>query len=505
MREPVRGVAERPDGVGGRARPLKGSNDVDFRELRLTLWRYAPVGIAAFAACMLLGMAAAYLPAKTYVTTAVVLIDPGGPSGPTTPTTASVGQMNYALPSLQEKAQARSLQEAATDDVPEELRDVPVRISALAENSVLKIEGRGPSAEAAQAWTNAVAKKVIAGTDPMVVFRLSLLDEAPLPVEPVSPKSKPIMIGAFFFGTIAAFFSTVAARRLVDSSDSAAALRERGVTVLGEIPQLRGLRRARASMAKLVDEESPRELVDALELIRTNLEIQLMHRKAAAVAVVSAQPRTGRSTVAAGVAVAFAGVGRDVVVIEADLRNPSLPDKLGVNAGRGLGGMAVLGDPPQVQATAYPHLALLSAGVPAGRAADVVSTTLPRAITELGGSSTLLVIDTPAQADAPEAGLAAALAGAVVLVIGPKPEDYLRLGDELHRIEACGAELLGVVVNRVSLRRFRRAHRANARQSRSGAFTIEQVLRQEPGPEVIDVSEKPETRPAALAGKRTKR
>ena len=72
-----------------------------------------------------------------------------------------------------------------------------------------------------------------------------------------------------------------------------------------------------------------------------------------------------------------------------------------------------------------------------------------------GDGHTLLLIDTPGLRSAPEGALAAGLAGAAVLVIGPGKTDLMSLSASMARLEESGTEVLGVVINRAPLRRVR--------------------------------------------------
>ena len=451
---------------------------MDIAELRYILSRYAPIGIATFAVCMLLGMAAAYVPARTYQTHATVTIEPGGPSGPTTPTTASISQVNFSLLALQERASAETLKTAAAEDVPVELRDEQVRVAAVVQTSVLKITGTGHSPEAVAAYVNAMAQRLAGATVPLVVVRLTVLDPAPVPIQAISPNVKATLLAAAVFGLLSAVFVCLLVRKVRAASDPETVVRERfGAPVLGEIPRLGALRRGRSDVVSMLDSGAPAELRVAFEQVRTNLEIRLAQLRGTGLAVVAAEAGVGCSTVAAGLGYSFASVGRDVVLIDSDLRVPSLAKVFGVPDDHGLGARAAVGGSPRTQATRYAGLRVLPAGELSGRAADVVSASLPRAVEELRDDARLLLIDTPPQREAPEAALAAALAGAVVLVVGPKPVDQLDAAATIRRLEESGAVLLGVVVNGVSLRRFRRTHRVRRPEIARSTVSVDELER----------------------------
>jgi polysaccharide biosynthesis transport protein len=112
--------------------------------------------------------------------------------------------------------------------------------------------------------------------------------------------------------------------------------------------------------------------------------------------VISLDRHAGKTTVAAGMCCAMAKVGRDVVAIEADLRRPTLAEQLGTVRRHGLGDLFASGDNDIVlQPTSYATLKVLTAGLPVGRAADVIGSTLPRVLDDLVMPARTIVVDSP--------------------------------------------------------------------------------------------------------------
>lgn len=429
---------------------------MDLRELRVILGRYILVATAVFYLCVIGGILAAVLPDKMYSTSATLVmeinndLDTGG---------GAVQQAGFLLAALQEKAQSRSLKDRVSADVAEEFRTTRVDIRASGQSSIMKVRGESVSPFAAEAWVNAVADRLVEehARDNAVI--LGVLDRAPLKIRPISPNTEPIILSSIVVGLIAGVFSALAADRLKRAFDTSQTIRERlDTTLLGEVPAMRrfGRERRRPIAALLSGEHSSQDLITAFDNIRTNVEFRMTQVKADKVAIVSLTRGAGKSTVTAGLATSMAAVC-PVVAIEADLRRPALSEQLGVRLAFGLGDMAAFGYKDLLlQATSQPNLKLLPAGIPVARPADVITSTLPFALNTLADSSELVFIDSPPLLGASESAIIVTEAKWVILVLSSAGNDFTGLSEAIQLVNDAGGTLLGVIVNRVPRRRFRK-------------------------------------------------
>jgi Mrp family chromosome partitioning ATPase/capsular polysaccharide biosynthesis protein len=461
---------------------------MDLRDLRLTLSRHWVVMLMVFNVFVLIGLAASYLPQQQFRTSTTVVLD----LPVTEENIGSIQQVNFLLPALRELTQSRALRDRAADKVPVELRVPQARIEALTDESVMRIVATAGSPESAQAWANAVGEQLIEERGDNELIELARLDPAPLKPKAISPRVEPTMVAAVVLGAIAAIFAALAADRIKRAFDTNRAVRDRlGTTILGEIPKMKRSERKLPIIRLLDGPQSSVDLVSAFEGVRTNVEFLMAGTDIRRIAVVSLRRQTGKSTVAGGLSCALAKVGRPVTAVEADLHHPTLAEQFDIRPGYGIGDMAGAAvEEVHPQSTRYDHLTVLSAGIPVGRAADVVSTTLPGVLDLLDEPGRLTIIDSPPLRGAPESSIIVTQARQVILVVNNSSTDYSSLSDAIERIGESGGVLLGIVINRVPRGRLQRDSYPSSKASRRATpIGGSHANPQEPPPQAAAVTE----------------
>ena len=172
----------------------------------------------------------------------------------------------------------------------------------------------------------------------------------------------------------------------------------------------------------LISGPVPHDFGEAYRAIRTTLAAQLPESGARVVAVASSQPLEGKTTTAVNIAMALAVGGARVLLIDADMRRPSVHKALRMSNDRGLSqllaGQARMRE--VVQRTHDPNLLTITAGRTPANPSELLASDRMRAL--LSGLETgpfdWIIIDTPPVLAVTDAVILAPLVGAVTFVIG---------------------------------------------------------------------------------------
>ncbi len=203
----------------------------------------------------------------------------------------------------------------------------------------------------------------------------------------------------------------------------------------------------------LVTLTHPRSPVsEAYRSLRTNIQFYSLDHPIQTLLITSAGPDEGKSTTVANLAVTFAEAGREVLVVDCDLRRPSLhllfdrPNDPGLTVAireeRALGEVIV--------PTAVPNLRLLPSGpLPPNPSELLASRRMDRVLDGLRNLAEVIVFDAPPTVAVPDAVILGAKVDGVLLVVSAgrtKRDHALKAKRALEKINA---KVLGVVLNNV--------------------------------------------------------
>lgn len=154
------------------------------------------------------------------------------------------------------------------------------------------------------------------------------------PIPPISPRPVRDTALAAFLGLLLGLGAAIARESLDRRLHSAAEIQsELDLPVVGLVRQS-----AMGRSAFLVDGSKPLDErdIEAYRILRNNLAFLDVDREPRSVIVTSGLPEEGKSTVAASLAQASAAAGSRTLLLECDLRRPTLPERLSLNREPGL-------------------------------------------------------------------------------------------------------------------------------------------------------------------------
>jgi receptor protein-tyrosine kinase len=190
---------------------------------------------------------------------------------------------------------------------------------------------------------------------------------------------------------------------------------------------------------------------EALRALRSQLLLRSFNTENSVLAVISPNPRDGRTFAAGNLAVAFAQWGRKTLLIDADLRTPRQHLLFNVDNRVGLS-QVLRGRPPSEALQSVPYfgnLTVLPAGsVPPNPLELVGRPEFLQLVTIAQETYDIVLIDTPAACSCDDAQVIAAQAGSALLIAR---EDISRLRDLeelLDRVSTSGTQVVGAALNR---------------------------------------------------------
>lgn len=220
-----------------------------------------------------------------------------------------------------------------------------------------------------------------------------------------------------------------------------------GVPLLGVLPDMGG----NAGDLVVLEAGAQGAFLEGYRVLRTALNYCWPDQAPRALAVVSAAPAEGKTTVAVNLALTLASLEGRVLLIDADLRQPRAHDLLKAKKTPGLSDVLVgkISLSEAVQRLPGTNLGFLSSGSPVPSPADLMSNRAMQGLIDgLRGLYNWIVIDTPPVAAVAEALILAPLVDGAIMVVGAEMVPRGPLRDSLQRVHDAGSRILGVVLNR---------------------------------------------------------
>lgn len=278
------------------------------------------------------------------------------------------------------------------------------------------------------------------------VNNISIVDPAELPERPSSPRLilnlALALLGGLALGAMAALLVEQLEQGISDPKLVETML---GVPLLGTIP--------RSDVENVVAElQDPKSvLFEAYLSLQTTLSFATDHGVPRTLSVTSTQPGEGKSTTSYALARLLARTGRSVVLIDGDMRSPSVHHELGIRNEAGLStylsSNAAITD--VVQPTAIHHLSVVTAGQQPPSAPELLaSERFVRMLDELRQRFDHIVIDSPPVMGLADAPIVGSHVEGMIFVIQSHATNQHMVRVALERLEAANVTVIGAVMTK---------------------------------------------------------
>ncbi len=350
---------------------------------------------------------------------------------------------------------SRALTSRVVEDLDLDLSPAQVaeRVNAVAvtNTSVLELSVRDGSPERARDMAASLADQFSTriaefetgapGADPAI--RAQVIDPPLVDDDPVSPGTA----RALGLGGVLGLLAGLAAALVRSRRDTSVRDGDDVTAVTGA--ELIGITREDPSRERSAP-VSGRPSGEFVRAIAAHLHLLDAGRAVRVVAVTSPVAVDGRTTLALDLASALADSGHRVVLVETDLRHPSMAGTLGLAPGPRLGAV-LAGDVPWREALQpwNGELAVLPAGPPADHPPALRADELRTFLHELRETHDFVVLDTPPLLAAADAATVSALADGCVLTVRYGATRRAQLGQAAALLARLDARVLGVVLTRV--------------------------------------------------------
>lgn len=191
---------------------------------------------------------------------------------------------------------------------------------------------------------------------------------------------------------------------------------------------------------------------EAYRVIRTSIQFAQAGKELKTLAVTSCTPNEGKSMTIANLAVVLTQAGKSVLLLDCDMRNPTVHKNFGLSNKLGLSSCISMDTPlsAAVQATKVDNLYALTGGVIPPNPSELLgSEQMKNVLQRAKEQYDYVLIDTPPVMPVTDALIVGRFVDGMILVIASAEVKVEIARDVKNQLVNAGANILGVVLNKV--------------------------------------------------------
>ena len=281
--------------------------------------------------------------------------------------------------------------------------------------------------------------------------QISVMEPAVPDPTPIAPEIQRNVLAALIAGLVLGLAAMLLFEYFTDVIYTPEELRTAtGLAYLGGIARHKRLRGSDGS--QLVVQARPESLAaESYRMLRANLRMAGNDIHLPSLLITSPSRGDGKTEIAANLAVSLAQAGKQVILIDANLRRPRLAALFGLPEDHGLANLLDTPGPviEPVPIESIPGLAVLPAGTPALNSSEILgSPRMHRLLQDLKAQADVIILDSPPLLYSDALTLAQQVDG-VLLVANSGTTGREHTINAVESLRLVGANLIGAVLNRV--------------------------------------------------------
>lgn len=206
----------------------------------------------------------------------------------------------------------------------------------------------------------------------------------------------------------------------------------------------------------LITHVNPKSPVsEAFRTLRTNIQFSSLDKEIRVITITSSEPSEGKSTVISNLAIAMAQSGQSVLVIDCDLRKPTVHKTFRIN--NSLGFTSALVENVEISSIineieGIDNLSVLTSGpIPPNPSELLSSKKCKRFIEELKEEFDVILLDAPPVGVVTDAAILSTFVDGIILVIGHGQVDIHSIQRTKELLEKVKAPIIGTVLNKIPI------------------------------------------------------
>lgn len=205
-------------------------------------------------------------------------------------------------------------------------------------------------------------------------------------------------------------------------------------------------------MNKILSYKDPKSAIsEQYRAIRTSIQYSNLDKKLKTILVTSSTKNEGKTTTTTNLAVNFAAIDKKkVLIIDCDLRNPSIHKEFGITNAEGLTDVLIeqKNISNYIKTTEIDNLHVLTSGlIPPNPSEILASKVMEDLLNTLKEMYDYIFIDTPPIGLVTDAGILANKVDGSILVVKSNGVEVKQLEETKRKLDAVNANVIGIVLN----------------------------------------------------------